>query len=90
MDIEMMSSLCFEEVGILTAREELSVIQPYPFSHINSRNEESKPFCALRTDCLNAQSRRSTRVLQRLNSAVRLIQRTTHGGSSRHYVLHRT
>jgi hypothetical protein len=40
--------------------------------------------------CLNDKSRRSTGVLQRLNSAVRLIQRTTQGGSSRHYVLHRT
>src|ERR1035438_1060998 len=37
--------------------------------------------------CLNDKSRRSTGVLQRLNSAVRLIQRTTQGGSSRHYVL---
>ena len=37
---------------------------------------------SFRADCLNAKSERSTGVLQRLNSAVRLIQRTTHGGSS--------
>src|SRR5271155_3395039 len=40
--------------------------------------------------CLNAKSGRSTRCYKRLNSARRLIQRTTSEAPERHYVLHRT
>src|SRR5215471_4113412 len=40
--------------------------------------------------CLNARSRRSARCCKRLDSALRLIQRTTSEAPQRRYVLHRT
>src|SRR5215469_17513843 len=40
--------------------------------------------------CLNAKSRRSARCCERLDSAMRLIQRTTSEAPQRRYVLHRT
>src|SRR5271156_5793166 len=45
---------------------------------------------AVLTNCLKAKSGRSTRCYKRLNSAPKLIQRTTSEAPQRHYVLHRT
>ena len=56
----------------------------------SSRPSRARSIHSRRVHCLNAKSRRSTRCCERLNSAVKLIQRTTSEAPQRRYVLHRT
>jgi hypothetical protein len=58
---------------------------PHSDSSAQSRaNTGARGHAALRVDCLNAKSGRSTRCYKKLNSAAKLIQRTTSEAPQRH------